>query len=223
MASWPSRHAGQDATGPRTYAGFRTTRAGHVRYEHDALGRIVLRQKIRLSHKPDTWRYEWKAEDQLVGVTTPDGTRWRYTYDTLGRRTAKLRMGAEGTTVVERTDFTWDGTMLCEQTVRSAGSAELVTLTWDHDGRTPIAQTETKSLATAPQEVIGQRFFAIATDQIGTPTELVDEAGTVVWRTRATLWGATTWNKDAAAYTPCGSPVSTTTPGPTRSPPPGGD
>ncbi|GAA2339563.1 DNA/RNA non-specific endonuclease [Streptomyces kunmingensis] len=201
-AAWPARHAGQEATGPRAYAGTRLTRAGNVRYEHDAQGRIVLRQKTRLSHKPDTWRYTWNAEDQLTGCTTPDGTRWRYTYDALGRRSAKLRMAADDRTVLERTTFTWDGTILCEQTGHTTGAPELLTLTWDHDDRTPVSQTETKSLATAPQESVDQRFFAIVTDQIGTPTELVDEAGTIAWRTRATLWGATTWNKNATAYTP---------------------
>ncbi|MGJ5891236.1 type IV secretion protein Rhs [Streptomyces sp. V2] len=201
-AAWPTGHPGQDATGPRTYDGTRITRAGHVRYEHDALGRIVLRQKTRLSRKPDTWRYEWNAEDQLVAVTTPDGTLWRYAYDALGRRTAKLRMADDGTTVLERTSFTWDGATLCEQTTSTPDAPEQLTLTWDHDGRTPITQTETKALVHAPQDVIDQRFFAIITDQIGTPTELVDETGTVAWRTRATLWGTTTWNKDATAYTP---------------------
>ncbi|UDM04805.1 DUF6531 domain-containing protein [Streptomyces longhuiensis] len=201
-ASWPTRHAGPDAIGERAYTGTRITRAGSVRYEHDALGRIVVRQKTRLSRKPDTWRYEWNADDQLSAVTTPEGTRWQYTYDGLGRRTTKLRMAADGRTVTERTTFTWDGATLCEQTVHSSGSPELITLTWDHDGRVPIAQTETKSLAAAPQDAIDQRFFAIVTDQIGTPTELVDEAGIIAWRNRATLWGATTWNKGATAYTP---------------------
>jgi RHS repeat-associated protein len=30
----------------------------------------------------------------------------------------------------------------------------------------------------------------------------VDEHGDIAWRTRTTLWGTTTWNKDATAYTP---------------------
>ncbi|MEU9402784.1 DUF6531 domain-containing protein [Streptomyces sp. NPDC048242] len=201
-ALWPARHIGEDATGTRDHTGTRLTRAGHVRYEHDTLGRIVLRRRTRLSRKPDTWRYAWNTDGQLTAVTTPDGTRWQYTYDPLGRRTAKLRMAADGVTVLERTTFTWDGTTLCEQTVHSHGSPELVTLTWDHDGHTPVSQTESKAHAATPQDVIDQRFFAIVTDQIGTPTELIDEAGTVAWRTRATLWGATTWNKDATAYTP---------------------
>ncbi|MDX2290690.1 RHS repeat-associated core domain-containing protein, partial [Streptomyces roseofulvus] len=42
----------------------------------------------------------------------------------------------------------------------------------------------------------------MVTDLIGTPTELVDESGELAWHTRATLWGTTTWNKSATAYTP---------------------
>ncbi|QXE38148.1 type IV secretion protein Rhs [Streptomyces sp. GMY02] len=73
-ATWPSSHPGYDATGPRAYSGTAITRAGNVRYQHDALGRITLRQKTRLSRKADTWHYEWNTEDQLTAVTTPDGT-----------------------------------------------------------------------------------------------------------------------------------------------------
>ena len=34
-------------------------------------------------------------------MTTPDGTRWRYRYDALGRRVAKERLGADGEVVDE--------------------------------------------------------------------------------------------------------------------------
>jgi YD repeat-containing protein len=54
QATWPSGHPGQEAVGARAYTGTHITRAGNVPYEHDALGRIVLRQKTRLSRKPDT-------------------------------------------------------------------------------------------------------------------------------------------------------------------------
>ncbi|MDX2967399.1 RHS repeat-associated core domain-containing protein, partial [Streptomyces acidiscabies] len=201
-ASWPAPHPGQEATGDRAYTGTRITRAGSVRYEHDALGRITLRQKTRLSRKPETWRYEWDVEDRLVQVTTPDGTRWRYTYDPLGRRAAKLRLGADGETVVERVDFTWDGTTLCEQTTRSADLPNPVTLTWDHQRLKPIAQTERITSAEAPQQEIDSRFFAIVTDLVGSPRELVDEQGDIAWRTRTTLWGSTTWHTGATTYTP---------------------
>ncbi|MEU7059996.1 putative T7SS-secreted protein [Streptomyces sp. NPDC046197] len=202
-ASWPADHPGQEAVGERTYVGTRITRAGNVRYEHDALGRVTLRQKPRLSRKPDTWRYEWDAEDRLTSVTTPDGTRWSYTYDPLGRRTAKIRLAADGETVVERVDFTWDGTTLCEQTTTSPDLPHPVMLTWDHEGLRPIAQTERITAATeAPQEEIDSRFFAIVTDLVGTPSELIDEQGEVAWRCRSTLWGTTAWAANSTTYTP---------------------
>ncbi|WP_078946124.1 putative T7SS-secreted protein [Streptomyces exfoliatus] len=184
-ASWPSTHPAHSATGARAYEGTRITRAGAVRYEHDDQGRIVLRQKTRLSRKPDTWRYEWDAEDRLTSVTTPDGTVWRYAYDPLGRRISKQ-------SALETVHFTWDGTTLCEQTTAD------VTLTWDHAGLRPLAQTERRTTPDSTDE----RFFAIVTDLIGTPTELVDESGDLAWRTRTTLWGTTTWTRDATAYTP---------------------
>ncbi|MEU9181820.1 putative T7SS-secreted protein [Streptomyces sp. NPDC048550] len=183
QASWPATHPSHSATGTRTYEGTRITGAGAVRYEHDGQGRVVLRQRTRLSRKPDTWRYEWDAEDRLTAVTTPDGTVWRYAYDPLGRRISKQ-------SPFETVHFTWDGTTLCEQTTAN------VVLTWDHVGQQPLSQTERRT------DTDDERFFAIVTDLIGTPTELVDESGELAWRTRTTLWGTTTWNRDATAYTP---------------------
>ncbi|MDX2562516.1 DUF6531 domain-containing protein [Streptomyces sp. TX20-6-3] len=182
-ASWPTAHPSRSAIGARDYQGTRIVAAGGVRYEHDAQGRMVLRQKTRLSRKPDTWRYEWDAEDRLSAVTTPDGTVWQYVYDPLGRRISKQSPS-------ETVHFTWDGTTLCEQTT------ENVTLTWDHAGLRPLTQTERRT------DTDDERFFAIITDLVGTPTELVDESGDVAWRTRTTLWGTTTWTRDATAYTP---------------------
>ncbi|MDI3390734.1 RHS repeat-associated core domain-containing protein [Streptomyces sp. B-S-A8] len=199
-ASWPSPMPGsQDATGPRTYAGTRIRTAGGVRYEHDAQGRVVLRQKTRLSRKPDTWHYEWDAEDRLTSVVTPDGVRWRYAYDPLGRRTSKQRLALDGESVAEQVDFTWDGPMLCDQTSHVSGAPEMVTLTWEYEGLHPLAQTERKQLT---DDEVDERFFTIVTDLVGTPTELLDEAGEIAWRARTTLWGSTAWYRGATAYTP---------------------
>ncbi|MER7794962.1 putative T7SS-secreted protein [Streptomyces sp. NPDC097640] len=200
-ASWPGNHPGAVATGARAYTGTRITRAGRLRYEYDAAGRLTLRQKNRLSKKPDTWRYEWDAEDRLTSVTTPDGTRWRYLYDPLGRRTSKQRLAADGESVLEQVNFTWDGAALVEQTTASPGRSDLVTLTWDHEGLHPVAQTERITDVTGRYE-IDRRFFAIVTDLVGTPTEIIDEAGEIAWRTRSTLWGGTTWARGGTTYTP---------------------
>ncbi len=201
-ASWPDRHPGQEAVGSRTYDGTRVTHAGGVRFEYDALGRVTLRQKTRLSRKPDTWRYVWDTENRLASVTTPDGTRWRYRYDPLGRRTAKQRLSLDGESVVEEVRFTWDGLTLCEQTSHEPDAPHSVALTWDHRGVVPLSQTERLLTAGDRQEEIDRRFFAIATDLIGTPTELIDESGDLAWRSRSTLWGTTTWARDSSTYTP---------------------
>ncbi|MFI7318504.1 DUF6531 domain-containing protein [Streptomyces venezuelae] len=201
-ASWPASHPGQESVGPRHYIGTRITAAGRTRYEHDAKGRVTVRQRVRLSRKPDTWRYEWDAEDRLTGVVTPDGTRWRYRYDPLGRRIGKQRLATDGETVVEHVHFTWDGTILCEQTSASTALPDPVTLSWNHDGLHPISQAERITSTGGMQEEVNSRFFAIVTDLVGTPTELVGEDGTIAWHTRSTLWGATAWNASSTAYTP---------------------
>ncbi|MCZ7416187.1 DUF6531 domain-containing protein [Streptomyces sp. WMMC897] len=196
-AQWPDHAPHSEARGERTYSGTRLLTAGRIRYAYDAAGRTTLRQQTRLSRKPDTWRYTWDAEDRLTGCTTPDGTVWRYHYDPLGRRTAKQRLAADGHTVAEEIRFTWDDTRLAEEVNSTTHTA----LTWDHDGYRPLTQTE-RRLNPIDQSEVDARFFAIVTDLVGTPTELVDEAGHIAWHTRATLWGRTTWNRDATAYTP---------------------
>lgn len=201
-AHWPDRHAGGDAAGRRDYQGTKLLAAGTNRYAYDEAGRLVRRTRKRLSRKPETWEYGYDAEDRLTRVRTPDGTLWRYRYDPLGRRTAKERMAADGETVAERTEFVWDGPVLAEQTTAPHdGLAHRTTLTWDYAGLTPVAQTE-RLTEDATQAEIDSRFFAITTDLIGTPTELVDAQGRIAWHSRATLWGVTGWNADADAYTP---------------------
>jgi RHS repeat-associated protein len=202
QASWPATHPGQEAVGTRDYTGTTITRAGTIRYEHDALGRIILRQKTRRSRKPDTWRYEWDAEDRMRSVTTPDGTLWRYEYDALGRRTAKQRFDDDHETVLEQITFTWDGATLCEETTASDKLPYPVALTWDHQGLRPLAQTERILAPRASEEELNDRFFCIVTDLIGTPYELIDTEGGISWRSRRTLWGTTTWDRSATTYTP---------------------
>ncbi|MFI9358585.1 DUF6531 domain-containing protein [Streptomyces lydicus] len=197
-AQWPDRHPNAEGQGSREYNGTRITRAGKIRYEHDAQGRMILRQKTRLSRKPDTWRYEWDAEDRLTKVTTPDNTVWTYHYDPLGRRIAKQNQQPTGR--LARTDFVWDGATLIEETSTSSAT-EAVTLTWEYDDIRPITQVECK-VREAPQEEIDRRFFAMVTDLTGTPTELIDEDGALAWRARSTLWGTTAWTHTSTAYTP---------------------
>ncbi|MGH3167895.1 MAG: putative T7SS-secreted protein, partial [Trebonia sp.] len=199
---------GDGSQGPRAVSGTLISRAGNIRYRHDAAGRVVSRTRTRISRKPETWRYEWDAEDRLLAVTVPGGTTWRYQYDPLGRRVAKQHVSASGE-VLDETRFAWDGPVLAEQAEivtgaglgadagsdGSAGDRELVT-TWDYQPGTftPLAQESRISLRDAPQEVIDERFYSIITDLTGTPTELVAADGSLAGYQQRTLWGNTLWH-----------------------------
>ncbi|WP_051362846.1 RHS repeat-associated core domain-containing protein [Amycolatopsis thermoflava] len=189
-AEWPDTDV--DGQGRRDYRGTLLVSAGRVRYGYDRQGRITLRQKKRLSAKPDTWHYAWNSEDRLTSVITPDGTRWRYLYDALGRRIAKLRLAADGVTVAERTDFFWDGSVLAEQI-----SSDATAISWEHEpgGKRPLAQVERVFRGDGSQQWFDRAFYAIVTDLAGAPTELVDASGAVAWQGRRTLWGKAPENR----------------------------
>jgi RHS repeat-associated protein len=161
----------------RHHVGTLLQRTRDTRFTYDRHGRLVQRVRTRLSRKPEVWQYDWDVDDRLVGLTTPDGVRWRYMYDALGRRTAKERLAADGS-VASRVVFTWDGVTLVEQT--GAGGST----SWEYDGLRPLAQLERSA------DSLDARFFAIVTDLVGAPTELLDESGHVAWRADRNLWGA---------------------------------
>jgi RHS repeat-associated protein len=170
--------------------GVRLRRAGRVRYEYDEQGRVVRQRRHLPSGGVREWRYTWDADDRLTDVVTPDGGHWRYRYDPLGRRIAKQRLAGDGT-VLEESRFVWDGVRVAERTRWHAESGETRTTTWDwHPGsHRPVAQRDRGGLRSAPQEDIDERFHAIVTDLVGTPTELVDESGAITWQARPTLTG----------------------------------
>ncbi|MFI9783011.1 DUF6531 domain-containing protein [Kitasatospora sp. NPDC051984] len=200
-ATWPTRRD-EPARGNRTYRGTLIQEAGRVNYQHDRQGRIATRRQTTLSGRASTWHYTWDAEDRLTAVTTPDGARWRYLYDPFGRRIAKLHLADESSTnVLEWTDFTWDGSILVEQTAHSPALPGPYTLTWDHEGYHPIAQTERLAVSDSPDDV-NRRFFAIVTDLIGTPTHLLDADGTLAWQARTTIWGAAAEQQTGITSTP---------------------
>jgi RHS repeat-associated protein len=208
-ATWPAppgptdTWAGPAAQGPRQYAGTLITGAGDIRYEHDACGRIILRQRTRDSRKPATWRYQWDADDHLTTVTTPDGTTWRYLYDPLGRRISKQRLDATGQ-IAEQTDFTWDGALLAEQATIAADETNGYITTWDYQPGTfslltQVTKPEGASWERASQDQVDSQFYAIITDLIGAPGELVGTAGELAGYQQRTLWGTTLWHPEGAS------------------------
>jgi RHS repeat-associated protein len=200
-AAW----AAADVQGSREYAGTLITRAGAVRYQHDACGRIIMRQHVRDSGQPDAWRYEWDAESRLTAVTTPDGSTWQYVYDPLGRRIAMQRL-IPGGQVAEQVSFTWDGPVLAEQ-ASTGGPESGQVLTWDYRPGTFAPVTQLSQLAgggrhsrrDAWPDQAESRFCAIVTDLIGAPCELTAPDGSLAGYQLRTLWGAALWHPGGAS------------------------
>ena len=208
----PAGNLVQDGDGPRVVERARLRQTARAHYEYDNQGRVIRTLKRTLSGQRREWAYSWNAHDQLTEVVTPDGSRWRYTYDPLGRRIGKHLVDGEGA-ILERTVFTWDGTRLIEQARYDAGGVVLAepaagtpaeikagnpagnaaeVTTWDYlpGGFDPVGQTEQRRLGPdTDQAEYDRRFYAIATDLVGRPTELIDEAGRIDWYERGDLWG----------------------------------
>lgn len=133
----------------------------------DAAGRLIRRASADGRH----WEHEWDAADLMTAVTTPDGVRWTYRYDGLGRRIAKE-------CARERFTFRWLGHRLVEQH-HTVGNGPVRVTTWVHHPTTGhvVAQIE------------DGRVGVVVTDEAGTPTDLIDPSGERIWQRRATLWG----------------------------------
>lgn len=180
-----------DTVGEREYTGTLVRRAGRTVYEYDGQGRVVRQTRRTLSGRQRAWRYTWNADDRLTGVDTPDGSHWTYRYDAMGRRVAKHHTAPDGTPG-ESVLFAWDGTVLAEQTTIAADGTPGASRTWDYepDSYKPAAQTDHRPLPPdADQAAYDAAFYAIVTDLVGTPSELVTGDGRVVWARETDVWG----------------------------------
>ena len=171
------------------YSGSRVVAARGSTYEYDRQGRVVRRTRRTLSGQSKTWEYTWSCQDRLTRVALPDGTSWRYDYDPIGRRVGKSHLDADGYELsVSR--FIWDGPQLVEETI-TAGLLR-TTRTWDYEPGTfrPAAQTDASVADTSLTDAeVDRRFYAIVSDVVGTPRELVTGDGRIAWRAETDLWG----------------------------------
>lgn len=194
-ARWPTapQHAGaprDEAQGDREYDGTLIRRAGRIRYEHDAQGRVILRQHKQLSAKPRTWRYHWDAEDRLTEVTTPDGHRWTYHYDPFGRRISKRRHNAQQDGhKVEQVDFAWDGVTLAEQTHTEPDRTATTRWEWQAGRFRPLLQVQRSVARHARSNGVEESSFLIVSDGIGTTFSMFDTRDFAPRQHRSTLWG----------------------------------
>jgi RHS repeat-associated protein len=148
-------------------AGNRLLQQGDTRYEYDPEGQLVRKTEAASSKAPQVWHYTWNAQGQLRSLQRPDGVQFEYRYDAFGRRVSKI-----GPATTHR--FLWNGDVVIHEM-------------WDD--REPVAWI-TQFGSFAPLAKIQQgEFFTIINDHLGTPRELFDSSGRLVWQACFSTWG----------------------------------
>ncbi|MDC9616117.1 DUF6531 domain-containing protein [Xenorhabdus khoisanae] len=200
-----SQHLPTDARGAvaqinqRQQAG-RVVQQGNVRYRYDDNGRLVEKTEQQDGFRPQIWRYRWDAQNQLTHCETPDGSRWHYRYDAFGRRVRKLKVHdgkltaanlqrwldgkpdlAPRADAMMGQDYLWSGDQLIEETpIYADGTpAEGQRIRWLYEPGTltPSARFEKGKL------------HYIVSDHQGTPREMLNEEGQLIWAQRLRTWG----------------------------------
>jgi RHS repeat-associated protein len=141
---------------------------GDRHYDYDGAGNRV--QQRRGTGGAQVTRYHYDGAHRLVQVDTPQGSS-QYRYDPLGRRIAKIT--AEG-----ETRFLYDGARLLCETGPRRDSVYL----FEPEGFRPLARCDRR------QGV--QHLLHYHLDHLGTPREMTDAQGRVVWSARYRAYGA---------------------------------
>jgi RHS repeat-associated protein len=146
-----------------------------AKYANDKRGRRIGVRDLRHTSGPErVTQYRWDVRDRLREVTLFDGTTIRYRYDAFGRRVAKMVFERGADMPSRSTRYVWTDARL----VAEVGSDRKVRA-FVHKPRTMVPLLH---------EEHGEVFLTV-TDHLGTPKELIDAAGTVVWSALHTPWG----------------------------------
>ncbi len=144
-------------------------------YRYDPWGNLIEKRSghCKLQH------FIYDCENRLVRAETlVNGkleSRGEYRYDSLGRRVAKQ---AEINGEVEQKRFLWQGLrMLREET-----PGQSILYLYEPGSYAPLARVD-------QAEGEGQKVYYFHTDQIGTPLELTNSDGAVVWQATYRSWG----------------------------------
>ena len=173
--------------------GGRIEQADGTKYEHDDLGNLLRKTE------PDgsQWRYLWNGAGMLKEVIRPDGKHVGFEYDVFARRTRKVVFSEDDSSlegprdpkarrlqdfppwepkkiIESETRFVWDGHNVLHEVSSDEG---LTTWYWEPGTFTPVAKER------------GKQFWSLAHDHLGTPTEMYDDQGTLVWQMELDTFG----------------------------------
>ncbi|WP_414870266.1 RHS domain-containing protein, partial [Pseudomonas sp. IT-347P] len=159
----------QDRPGPSQIKGNRLLMQGDRHYDYDAFGNLIRERRGRAQALVTEYRYD--CQHRLIGLTRPDGQTASYAYDAFGRRISKTDSG-------ETTEFFWQG----DQLVAESSESEYRSYVYEPGTFRPLALLDGKG----PQKACP---FYYQLDHLGTPQELTDYSGDIVWSAQYDAYG----------------------------------
>jgi len=148
--------------------GNRLIRKDDTKFFYDDNGRLIKKTEKCKSKKPDEWNYSWDGKDQMSSIVSPDGEKWEYGYDALGRRIYKK----DSSGLFER--FVWDGNIVIHNLKENKLKSTWI---YQQDSFEPIFTIQNNSI------------YSVIADHLGTPHEILDSKGDIVWAASYKTWG----------------------------------
>ncbi|MDT3314117.1 RHS repeat-associated core domain-containing protein [Pseudomonas sp. rhizo66] len=159
----------QDRPGPSQIKGNRLLMQGDRHYDYDAFGNLIRERRGRAQTLVTEYRYD--SQHRLIGLTRPDGQTASYRYDAFGRRISKTVNG-------QTTEFFWQGDHL----VAESSEREYRSYVYEPGTFRPLALLDGKG----PKKACP---FYYQLDHLGTPQELTDYSGDIVWSAQYDAYG----------------------------------
>ncbi len=162
----------QDRPDHAMLKGNRLLMQGDRHYDYDAFGNLIRERRGRGQTLVTEYRYD--CQHRLIGVTLPDGRQASYCYDAFGRRTAKTVNGLT-------TEFFWQGEHLIAEHSREHHRSYV----YEPGSFRPLALLDGEGPTKACP-------FYYQLDHLGTPQELTDYSGEIVWSATYQAYGKLT-------------------------------
>ncbi|WP_338525188.1 RHS repeat-associated core domain-containing protein [Pseudomonas batumici] len=159
----------QPAANLANVKGNRLLMQGDRHYDYDAYGNLI-RERRGTGQKLVT-EYRYDCQHRLIGVSLPGGSTASYKYDAFGRRIAKTVDG-------HTTEFLWQG----ERLIAESADKRYRSYIYEPGTFRPLAMLDGEGPLKAEP-------FYYQLDHLGTPQELTDYSGEIMWSAKYRAYG----------------------------------
>ncbi|WP_240891019.1 RHS repeat-associated core domain-containing protein [Pseudomonas sp. TMW22091] len=147
--------------------GNRLLMQGDCHFDYDAYGNLLRERRGAGQRLVRHYRYD--SQHRLIGITLPDGSDVAYRYDAFGRRIAKDMDG-------KTTQFIWQGDRLIAENIYQKGVKG-----WPLYRSYVYEPGTFKPMALLKGHGTTNEVYYYQLDHLGTPQELTDSGGKIVW------------------------------------------